>query len=99
MKLETNCGPRLDITFFGNPCSLKTLSRYRVATPCAVIVVLQGRKYAFFENRSTITRIMSLPFEVTSGPMRSTLITAHGSVGTLFGCKGAFFGCRLGLTV
>ena len=99
MKLETNCGPRSDITFFGNPCSLKTLSRYNVATPCAVMVVLQGRKYAFFENRSTITKIVSFPFDDTSGPIRSTLIMAHGLVGILLGCNGAFFGCQFGLTV
>ena len=46
-----------------------------------------------------ITRIMSFPFEGTSGPIRSTLIIAHGSIGTLLGCKGAFWGCQLGLTV
>ena len=99
MKFEMNCGPRSDITFFGNPCSLKTLSRYNVATPWAVIVVLHGRKYAFFENRSMITRIMSFPFDDINGPMRSILIIAHGSVGISLGRRGAFFGCQFGLTV
>ena len=85
MKFEMNWGPQSDIIFSGRPCSLNTCSLYRLATPCDVIVVLQGRKYAFFENRSTITRIMSFPFDVTSGPIRSTLIIVHGSDGTSFG--------------
>ena len=93
MKLDTNCEPRSDITFRGRPCSLNTCSLYKLATPCDVMVVLQGRKYAFFENRSTITRIVSFPFDVTSGPIRSTLIMAHGSEGISFGCNGAARGC------
>ena len=99
MKLETNWVPWSDITFFGNPCSLKMLSQYNIVTPCAVIVVLQGRKYAFFENWSMITRIISFPFEGTSSPIRSTLIIAHGSVGISFGWRGAFQGCQFSLTV
>ena len=99
MKLEMNCLPWSDMTFFGNPCSLKTLSQYNVAIPCAVIVVLQGRKYAFCENQSMITRIISFPLDGTSGPIRSTLIIVHGSVGISFGCSGACCGCQFGLTV
>ena len=97
MKLEMNWDPRSDITFRGRPCSLNTCSLYKFATPCDVIVVLHGRKYAFFENRSTITRIISFPFDVTKGPIRSTLIISHGSEGISFGWSGAARGCQSGL--
>jgi len=70
-----------------------------LATPCDVIVVLQGIKYAFFENQSTVTNIMSFPFNFTSGPIKSTLITSHGADGISLGCNGVARGCLSGLFI
>src|SRR6266576_4766627 len=99
MNPDTNCEPLSEITFFGSHCSLKMCSRYRLATPCDVIMVLHGMKYAFFENRSTVTNIMSLPFDVTRGPIRSTLIISHGADGISLGCSGAARGCLSGMFI
>src|SRR6266576_2488016 len=99
MNPDTNWEPLSEMTFFGSPCSLKTCSRYKLATPCDIIVVLQGMKYVFLENRSTITSIISFPFDVTNGPIRSTLITSHGADGISLGCNGAARGCLSGLLI
>ena len=80
MNLLTNWGPLSLMTFFGNPCSEKTLSRYSVAIPLDVTVELVGRKNDFFVNRSTTTKMVSKPFNSGSRPIMSTEIICHGRV-------------------
>ena len=73
------------MTFFGSPCSEKTLSQYSVAIPLDVTVELVGRKNDFFVNRSTTTRMVSNPFDSGNGPIMSTEITCQGPSGISFG--------------
>ena len=83
MNLLMNWGPLL--TFFGSPCSEKTLSRYSVAIPLDVTVKLVGRKHDFFVNQSTTTKMVLNPFDSGNRPIMSMEITCQGPSGISFG--------------
>ena len=73
------------MTFFGSPCSEKTLSQYKVAIPLDVTVELLGRKNDFFVNQSMTTKMVSNPFDSGKGPIISMEIICQGPLGTSFG--------------
>ena len=73
------------MTFFGSPCSEKTLSLYNVTIPFDVTVELVGRKNDFFVNQSTTTRMVSKPFDSGSGPIISIETVCQGPSGISFG--------------
>ena len=87
------------MTFFGNPCSEKTLSWYKVAIPLDVIIEFVGRKNNFFVNQSTTTKMVSNPFDSGNGPIMSIEIICQGPSGISLGWRGAAFACQSGFTV
>ena len=63
MNRDTNCVPWSLITFIGNLWSQKTWLMKCLAIPFDVTVAFVGKKYAYFEKRSTTTMIISYPWE------------------------------------
>ncbi len=63
MNWDTNCGPRLDMTTWGIPWHAYTWSQRMRAHPSAKSSMLQATGMIALENRSTIIRIVSCPWE------------------------------------
>src|ERR1044071_9268553 len=77
------------------PCSRTISLKNKLATLKASSVLWQTIKWAIFENRSTTTKIESLPFLVLDNPtIKFMLRSVHGELGI---GKGVYKPCGLTL--
>ncbi|MFS7929782.1 hypothetical protein Hanom_Chr04g00336501 [Helianthus anomalus] len=84
--LDTNRPSRSDIIEIGTPCRATISLRYISASFLVLSFSLIGRKCADFVSRSTITQIISWPFEVRGNlVMKSIEICSHFHTG-ISGC-------------
>ena len=80
-NLETNSGPRSEVTCSGTPCFENTCIMNKTARSSDVQLMVVGMNIPCFEKRSTITKIASESEEVGSGSMKSIEMEFHGRSG------------------
>ena len=79
-KALVNCGPRSDVTSRGSPCSRKTCWTRIWAVSLADGSFGSGTKCADLEKRSTMDRMMVLPWDLGNPVTKSTAMWDHGAL-------------------
>ena len=80
-NLDTNLGPRSDVTCSGTPCFENTCIINIIARSSEVQWMVVGMKMPCLENRSTITKMESQPEEVGRVSIKSIDIEFQGRLG------------------